>query len=339
MEIHFLTRSGLARGNLSGQEVEHMSKIYDNEGSFAITVAALIVVLVVVLAIAAVLFLPVKAVNFNEYRSVRSETGVNKLNLKLSTDIGEIRIIYTNLSGQALNLHVNGKGSVGYLMDPNSISLDFVQSTSADTAIVNATINVKDRLLGASNLNLHCDVLVDSSMRSKLDLSTSAGSIMVNTTNATAFDQIKLSAKAGSVTLQVVSGVSLYGDVSLSTNFGASILDWTNPIVKQNIAVETSTRAGGVELHLSQTTPMSKTVTFNGTTATGGVSLNMDITGHIGATINSTSNLGGVHVVSRTGFVGDDKDLSSTNYPDDGDLVVHLRTNVGGVEVNALSVP
>jgi len=42
----------------------------------------LIVVLVVVLAIAAVLFLPLKAVNFNEYRSVQAATGVNKLNLK-----------------------------------------------------------------------------------------------------------------------------------------------------------------------------------------------------------------------------------------------------------------
>ena len=206
-----------------------MSKISDKKGSFTIAVAALIVVLVVVLAIAAVLFLPVKAVNFNEYRSVQAATGVNKLNLKLSADFGEVRIVYTNLSGQALNLHVNAKGSVGYLMDPNSVSLDFVQSTSADTLIVNATVNVKDRLLGESNMNLHCDVLVDNSMRSKLDLSTSAGSIMVNTTNATAFDQIKMSAKAGAVTLRVVSGVSLYGDISLSTNLGASILDWTDP--------------------------------------------------------------------------------------------------------------
>jgi hypothetical protein len=316
-----------------------MSKISDKKGSFTIAVAALIVVLVVVLAIAAVLFLPVKAVNFNEYRSVQAATGVNKLNLKLSADFGEVRIVYTNLSGQALNLHVNAKGSVGYLMDPNSVSLDFVQSTSADTLIVNATVNVKDRLLGESNMNLHCDVLVDNSMRSKLDLSTSAGSIMVNTTNATAFDQIKMSAKAGAVTLRVVSGVSLYGDISLSTNLGASILDWTDPVVKQNIAVETSTRAGGVELHLNQTAPMDKMVTFSGTTATGGVSLNMDIRGDVGATINSTTNVGGVHVASKTGFVGNDRELSSTNYPAAGNLVVYLKTNVGGVEVNTLSAP
>ena len=316
-----------------------MSKISDNKGSFAIAVAALIVVLVVVLAIAAVLFLPVKAVNFDEYQSVQSVTGVNKLNLKLSADIGEVNVIYTNLSGQALSLHVNAKGSVGYLMDPNSVSLDFVQSTSADTAIVNASVNVKDRLLGASNLNLHCDVLVDSSMRSKLDLSTSAGSIVVNTTNATAFDQIEMSAKAGAVTLHIASGVSLYGDISLSTNFGASVLDWTDPIVKQNIAVEASTRAGGVELHINQTTPMNKMVTFNGTTATGGVSLNLDIRGDVSATINSTTKVGGVHAGSKIGFVGDDNDLRSTNYPAAGNLVVQLRTNVGGVEVNALSVP
>jgi len=170
-------------------------------------------------------------------------------------------------------------------------------------------------------MNLHCDVLVDNSMRSKLDLSTSAGSIMVNTTNATAFDQIKMSAKAGAVTLRVVSGVSLYGDISLSTNLGASILDWTDPVVKQNIAVETSTRAGGVELHLNQTAPMDKMVTFSGTTATGGVSLNMDIRGDVGATINSTTNVGGVHVASKTGFVGNDRELSSTNYPAAGNLL------------------
>jgi hypothetical protein len=316
-----------------------MSKISDNKGSFAIIVAVLIVVLVVVLAFAAVLFLPVKAVNFDEYRSVQSVTGVNKLNLKLGADIGEVRIIYTNLTGQALNLHVNAKGSVGFLMDPNTISLDFVQSTSADTAIVNASVNVKDHLLGASNLNLHCDVLVDSSMRSKLDLTTSAGSIVVNTTNATAFDQIKMNAKTGAVTLKVVSGVSLYGDISLSTNLGASILDWTDPLVKQNINVDASTRAGGVEMYLNQTTPMTKTVSFNGTTSAGGVALNMDIRGDVGATINSSVNVGGVHVGSKTGFVGDDKDLRSSNYPAAGNFIVLLRTNVGGVEVNALSAP
>ena len=316
-----------------------MSKISDNKGSFAIVVAVLIVVLVVVLAFAAVLFLPVKAVNFDEYRSVQSVTGVNKLNLKLGADMGEVRIIYTNLIGQALNLHVNAKGSVGFLMDPNTISLDFIQSTSADTAIVNASINVKDHLLGASNLNLHCDVLVDSSMRSKLDLSTSAGSIVVNTTNATAFDQIKMNAKTGAVTLKVVSGVSLYGDISLSTNLGASILDWTDPLVKQDITVDASTRAGGVELHLNQTTPMTKMVTFNGTTSAGGVSLNMDIRGDVGATVNSSVNVGGVHVGSKTGFTGDDKNLRSSNYPAAGNFIVLLRTNVGGVEVNALSAP
>ena len=51
------------------------------------------------------------------------------------------------------------------------------------TIAVAAMMVVQDRLLGASNLNLHCDVLVDSSMRSRLDLSTTVGSIIVNTTN------------------------------------------------------------------------------------------------------------------------------------------------------------
>lgn len=302
-------------------------------------VIALIVILIVVLAFAAVLFLPVKAVNFDESKSVSSAAGVNRLNLKLSTDVGEVRVIYTNLSGKALDLHVMAKGSVGFLMDPNTISLDFVQSTSADTALVNASVNVKDRLLGGSNLNLRCDIMIDNSMRSKLDLSTSTGSVTVNSTNASAFDQVSLSARTGAVTLKVASGVSLYGDISLSTNIGASVLDWQDPIVKQNIKVVASTKTGGVELNLNQTTPMDKAVSFNGTTVTGGVSLNLGIRGNVSASINSTTEFGGVHVGSKVGFIGTDKVMTSTNYPSDGNFAVKLRTNVGGVEVNALSVP
>ena len=58
-------------------------------------------------------------------------------------------------------------------------------------------------------------------MRSKLDLSTSAGSVTVNATNATAFDQVSLNAKAGAVSCIVAPGTSLYGNISLSTNIGA----------------------------------------------------------------------------------------------------------------------
>ena len=316
-----------------------MSKISNQNGSFAIVVAVLIVVLVLALAFMAVLFLPVKSINFDESRSVASVSGVTKMSLRLSTDIGEVRVVYTNLSGNALTLHVTAKGSVGFLMNSNSISLDFVQSTSSDTALVNASVSVTDRLIGASNLNLRCYVLIDSSMRSKLDLSTTTGSVTVNTTNASAFDQVRLSAKTGAVTLHVTPGVSLYGDISLSTNVGGSILDWTNPVVKQDINVVASTKAGGVEMHLNQTTAMNKTVSLGGSAATGGVSLDLGIRGNVGAIINSTNEIGGVHVGSKVGFTGDDKDLTSTNYLAAGNFVAHLDTKVGGVEVNAVCVP
>lgn len=318
---------------------KHLSKISNNKGSFAIAVVVLIVILVVALAFVAVLFLPVKAVNFDETKSVPSSAGVNKLTLKLNADVGEVRVVYANLSGTALSLHVSAKGAVGFLQDPNTISLDFVQSTSADTALVNATLNVKDRLLGASNLNLHCDVMIDSSMRSKLDLSTTVGSVLVNGANATAFDQITLNARTGAVTMKIASGVSLNGDITLSTNVGASVLDWQNPAVNQDIKVVASAKTGGVELHLNQSSPLNRTVSLNGTTVTGGVSLNMGIAGNMSASIDSKAELGEVHVGSKTGFIGTDSALRSNNYPSTGNFGVNLTTKIGGVEVNALSVP
>jgi len=316
-----------------------LSKISNGNGGIAVVVAVLVVVLVVVLAIAAVLIFPVKAVNFDESRDVNSTAGVDKLSLRLNADFGEIKVTYTNLSGQVLSLHVSAKGSVGFLMDPDTISLTFVQSTSSDTALVNASVNVKDRLAGASNLNLRCDIQINNSIRSKLDLSTSVGSILVNGTNASAFDQVSLSAKTGAVTLKVASGVSLNGDITLATNVGASILDWRNPDVKKDIKVVTETKAGGVEIRVNQTAPMNKTVTLNGTTAAGGIVLNMGIRGNLSASIDSKADLGGVHIGSRTGFNGTDSALTSTNYPSTGYFAVNLRTNVGGVDVNALSLP
>jgi len=318
---------------------KHLSKISNRKGSFAIAVIVLIVVLVVAMAFVAVLFLPVKAVNFDESKSVPSTAGVNRLALRLNADAGEVRIIYTNLSGLALSMHVTAKGAVGLLQDPNSISLDFVQSTSGDNAIVNATLNVKDRLLGAANLNLRCDVMIDSSMRSSLNVSTGVGTVLVNSTNASALDQVTLSASTGAVTLKVASGVSLNGDITLSTNIGATILNWQNPAVDQDIKVVATAKTGGVELQVNQTTPMDRAVSLNGTTAVGGVSLNMGTAGNIGASIDSKAELGGVHVGSSTGFNGTDSALRSNNYPSTGNFGVNLTTKIGGVEVNALSVP
>jgi hypothetical protein len=311
----------------------------DNKGSFSIAVIALIVVLILILAFAAVMFLPVRSVNFDQSKSVSLVSGVNKLDLKLSLSMGEVRVSYANLSGQALNLHVVVKGSVGLLMDTNTVSLNFVQTTSTDTALVNASLNLKDRLLGAANMNVRCNVIIDNSMRSKLDLTTSAGSIIVNSTNATSFDQMDLNAKAGAVRLIVAPNVSLNGNISLSSGLGASVLDWKDPLVMHNISVVTSTKAGGVVLNLSQTVPMNKTVSLSGTAQVGGVVLTLGMQGDIGASINSSSKLGGVHVGSKVGFTGGDNELRSTNYPAAGNFSMILRANVGGVEIKALSAP
>jgi hypothetical protein len=100
-----------------------------------------------------------------------------------------------------------------------------------------------------------------------------------------------------------------------------------------------SAQTGGVELHLNQSSPMNRTVSLNGTTATGGVSLNMGIAGNLSASIDSKAELGGVHVGSKVGFSGTDSALKSNNYPSPGNFGVSLTTKIGGVEVNALSVP
>jgi hypothetical protein len=311
----------------------------DSKGILGIAVIALIVVVILILAFAAVMFLPVKSVNFDQSKSVSSVSGVNKLDLKLSMSMGEVRVSYANLSGQALNLHVVAKGSSGLLTDTNTVSLNFGETTSNDTALVNATVNVKDRLLGMANMNVRCNVIIDNSMRSKLDLTTSAGSILVNSTNATSLDQIVMNAKAGAVRLVVAQNVSLNGNISLSSDLGASALEWKNPRVMNNISVVTSTKAGGVVLNLSQTVPMNKTVSLSGTAQVGGVVLTLNMQGDIGASINSSSKLGGVHVGSKVGFTGSDNELRSTNYPAAGNFSMILRASVGGVEIKALSAP
>ena len=314
-----------------------MFKRSDQKGVVTIIVVVLIIVLVLAVAIAAVLFLPVKSVNFDDTISVPMVAGVDKLSLRLSADLGEVNVIYTNLTGQALILHAVAKGSVGLLMDPNSISLSIVKSNSTNTALVNASLNVKNHLVGAANLNVRIDVLIDNSMRSKLDMSTAAGSVTVNGTNASAFDQVGLSAKAGAVKMIVAPGVSLYGNISLSTSVGASELQWQNPLVKQDINVAVTTKTGGVVVNLNQTVPMNRTVSLSGSTEVGGVALNLGIGGNVAATINSSAQLGGVQVGNKVGFSGSDSALRSTNYPAAGNFGIVLRTNVGGVEVNALS--
>ena len=313
------------------------------------TLAIVLIALIGTAAIiAALAFLPVRTVDASGRHSVPYQTGVNTLNLNFTADVARVNITFEDhtVMGErsliTLDFSVNAR--VGVFVSPDVFDR-FQWYRSSDATVgnvltVTSEVDVVDHGLPRySSLNVTCDIRIDPSLNTSLNVKTSTGGIMLNTQAGVVLDSLSLEATTGGVEANLVEDVVVAGDVSVKTTTGGVEFSWNNIIVTNNVLVNAQTTTGGVDVDVTQKEELLGNITLEAVATTGGVDFAVDIQGDVGAKIESSVVTGGIHIDRQIGFSGTQSLLQSNNYPAGSNFDVSLETTTGGIRIDAKHIP
>jgi len=315
-----------------------------------IAILAIVLVAFVVTAtvISALAFLPFRTVDLGPLRhTVPYERGLNTLNLDFTGDVASVNIAFANITGfqgrLAISLEASATTRGGIFLSPDTFGQQWF--TSSDTKVgevltVTSEVDlVHDGWPGYSLLNVTCDILVDPSMNTTLNIKTSTGGIELRTKAGVVLNFLDLEATTGGVEAYLVEDVVVAGDLSVTTTTGGVKLSWENVIVTQDVQVNALTTTGGVDVDTKQHEKLVGGVTMRAEAVTGGVEFAIDVRGDVGAKIESNVIMGGIEVDRQVGFSGTETLLQSTNYPAANNFDVTLKITTGGIDIDAKYTP
>jgi len=307
-------------------------------------ISTLTLVLIALLAFAAIFvplsFLPIRMVGVNEIRDVPFQTGVDTLNLDFTADIARINVAFEDLVDKLVILNVSATGRVGILIPSDLFDLTF------HDAIVNNVLTVTSKVdtVGrgwpwSSLLHVTCNIRIDTSLKTVLNVKTSVRQIVMDTRAGVVLRSLSLEATTGAVEANLVEGVIVAGDVSVKTTTGGVKFFWHNVIVTKGVLVDVKTTTGGVDVNVVQDKELLRNVTLKAEATTGGVNFAIDIQGAIGAKIESSTTTGGINIKRTIRFSGTSSLLQSNNYPAGINFDVSLKTTTGGINIDARYSP
>jgi hypothetical protein len=301
---------------------------------YILPVAILIAVLLTAVIISALFFLPVYPVHFNQTNQV-PKADMNHLNVDVQAEVANVNVFFQNLPGNMVVLNVTADGNVGVLDDPNhAVNVTFNHQTTNNSEVVIARVSRATRWPISYSLKVNCDMYIDPAANVSLNFRSSVGNIVMNADTKVAFQNIDLETTTGNIEASLSKDVTVAGLTSLRSTTGNIQLIMDNADVSGDAAINLQSTTGFVDLDLAATMHLSGNVTVNARTTTGAVSLLMVIEHDVGARIESDTDTGRTNVdVQR--FSGDQTPLQSNNYPAVSNFLVNLRTNTGGININA----
>ncbi len=305
----------------------------------AITVPLIVIIVIAAVAIA-VVFLPVRSVDISESHDVPYQAGVDTVNIDFTADIAHVNIAFEPLADRLVTLDVSATGWIGALVSPDVLDLTFDYTTEGNVLTVTADVDtVGPWWRGLSWLRVTCDLRVDPSLKSSLDVKTITGGVVMDTRAGVVLNSLSLEATTGGVIANLVDDIVVAGDVSVKATTGGVEFSWRNVIVTEDVLVNVKTTTGGVDVDVKQNEELQKNVTLKAEATTGGVDFAIDIRGDVGARIESSVTTGGIDVEKQVNFSGTKSPLESENYPASSNFDVSLKTTTGGIDIEAEYTP
>jgi len=232
-------------------------------------------------------------------------------------------------------LNVTADGSVGIFDDPDrAINVTFNHQTANNSVVVISSMSQAVRWPMFNNLNVNCDVYIDSSANLSLTVRSSIGDIVMNADTDLTLKSLNLETTTGSVETSLSKDVIIAGALSLKTTTGSVQFQMDEADVNGNISVNLRSTTGSVTVDVVETEGLLGNVTMDARTTTGSVNLSMAIDNDVGARIESHTDIGEISANVQN-FSGNKSPLQSDNYPAGSNILVNLRTTTGGIRINA----
>jgi hypothetical protein len=303
---------------------------------YVLPIVILATVLILALVIGALFFVPLNPVHFNQTNQV-PQTAVHNLFMDFQVDVGQVNVFFENLPGNMAVLNVTAEGSVGVFEDANHpVNVTFSHQATNNSEVVIAGVSRTSRWPISYGLNVKCDVYINPSTNVTLRIHSSVGNIAVDTdANAkVTLQRLDLETTTGDIEVSLSKDAVVAGAVSLQTTTGAVQFSMDEADVSGNVSVNLRSTTGAVNADLTATQRLSGNVTVNGRSTTGSVNLHMAIDSDVGARIESDAGLGGITLDVKR-FSGNKSPIQSDNYPAGSNFLVNLKTETGGININA----
>lgn len=303
-------------------------------GITTLTLVVVIVVLILVVSVLVmILVLPIKPIDITQHREVPTQEGVENIDLDLVGNIGSVEVIFDDLENELITVDVHVAGTIGIFDSAEEYNLTFDHSVSDDTLLVDVDLDPGDLFRTVSFLDIDCEVVIDRSLRTDLNVLTNTGRVVLSTAQNVNITGVSLSTNTGSVEAHFAPDTVLSNEVSMSTNTGSVDLHWDDITLFENTSITLSTNTGSVGIEIDQTVPMGHDVEISGTTVTGGVSVDIVVQGNVSSTIDWVVNLGSADIKHNIGFTQTGDHLQSDNYPSSEKIGVDVSTNTGGIDI------
>lgn len=260
---------------------------------------------------------------------------MNTLDLNLSANVANVNIVFENLPNKLVTLNTSMTGGAGIFYAPAMLQVTFENSVSGNLLTVVSTVNTPFGWLRPMLLNITCDLRIDTSLASSLNIRTSLGKILLLSKSGVTINFLNLESTTGEINAQLPENSIVGGNVSLKAVTGGVDLTWHSVNVTNNIFVTTRTTTGGISVDVMQDDGLQRDVAVNTEATTGGIDFAIDMKGDVGAKIQSSITTGSISVARQIRFTGDKSPLQSDNYPATHNFNVTLKTTTGGITLDA----
>jgi hypothetical protein len=301
---------------------------------YILPVVILIAALVSAVVIGVLLVSPIYPVHFNQTNQVPA-TGMDSVFLDFQVDFAQVNIIFEDLPDKMAVLNVTADGGIGIFDDPNrAINVTFDHIATNNSVSIFARVYQNSLLSILHNLDVKCDMYIDPSANVTLEVRSNIGNIVVDEDTKVTLKRIDLETSTGSIDVNLYGGAVASGSISLRTPTGRVQFKMDEADVADNISVNLQSTTGAVNADFTAANRLDGNITVNALTTTGSIKLDMSIDGDVGARIESATNLGTITADVKR-FSGTQSPIKSNNYPAGSNFLVNLRTETGGIDINA----
>jgi hypothetical protein len=299
-----------------------------------VIIAAIVlsVILVVGVVVVALLATPFSTVNFNQ--SYQDNTAnINKLNLNVQTERAKVNVFTQNVNNSNFLITLQGTGSKGTFGggSDSPIEVAFYNDTVNNELTITAKITESTAF---SRFNVDCNIYINPALTLNLNITSQAGQISLNADKPATFEFLNLQANAGTVQANLLN-VTIAGNVTVRTQAGTVDFRTSQIVIEGNNTFDLHSNSGSVNMDITQTRRLQGNVQINAATELGSINVGLQIDGDVGAKIVSQTNLGSINADVQH-FSGNQSPIQSDNYPAVSNIEIYSRTNLGGININAV---
>lgn len=262
------------------------------------------------------------------------------LTLEFTGDITAVNVDFENLEGKSFVLNVSATAKAEVLVSTDLIHISY--GLFGTDKFVNGSIEVNVATANwpwYSSINSTCNLQIDPSIRTSLNMKTEKGKIITYTKPEIVLDSLNLETNDGEIQVSLAETTVLAGDISLIASTGNVTVSWNNVTVPEGVLSNVEATAEKVNLNLSQDQQLLGNATLKANATADDIGLHLTIYGIVSARIESNTTAGVVNVERQNGFSRTDALLQSDNFPSNSSLDIALFTTSGAINIDATHSP